>query len=74
LVKAYLVVQRTHEIGIRMALGANPRDVLKLMINQGMKLTLIDVALGLLSAFALTRFIAGMTRYERRSDFECLQE
>jgi putative ABC transport system permease protein len=57
-VMSYLVAQRTHEIGIRIALGAHPRDVLKLMINQGMRLTMIGVIIGLLSAFALTRFMS----------------
>jgi len=52
---SYAVAQRTREIGVRMALGASRRDVLKLVVRQGMKLTFIGLALGLVSSLALTR-------------------
>jgi putative ABC transport system permease protein len=57
---SYAVTQRTREMGIRMALGAQVRDVLGLVLKQGMLLALIGQALGLAGAFALTRLIRGL--------------
>jgi ABC-type antimicrobial peptide transport system permease subunit len=57
---AYIVTQRTREIGIRMALGAGKRDVLKLVLLQGMKPVFLGVALGLVVAFAATRVASNL--------------
>ena len=57
-VMAYSVAERTHEVGIRMALGAQKSDVLGLIIRKGMSITLIGIAVGLAIAFALTRLMA----------------
>jgi putative ABC transport system permease protein len=62
---SYGVAQRTHEIGVRVALGAERRDVLRMVVGQGVKLAAIGVAVGVVGAIAITRvltsFLVGVT-------------
>jgi putative ABC transport system permease protein len=59
-VMSYGVAQRTHEIGVRVALGAESGDVLRLVIGQGLRLTLLGVVLGWLGALGVSRFLSGL--------------
>jgi ABC-type antimicrobial peptide transport system permease subunit len=59
-VLSYVVGQRSREIGIRIALGAQRADVLRLMLGEGMKMALVGVAIGMVAALALTRLMVQM--------------
>jgi putative ABC transport system permease protein len=59
-VLSYSVSQRVHEMGLRMALGANARDLMRLVVGQGLRVVLVGVASGVIASFAATRLLAGM--------------
>jgi len=65
---SYAVAQRTHEIGVRMALGAEARHVLALIVGEGARLTLIGTAIGVVAAIGLTRLMASMLFQVRPTD------
>ena len=67
-VMSYLVAQRTHEIGIRVALGAQTRDILQLTLGHGLQLALCGVAIGTVAALFSTRVIAGLLFGVRAAD------
>jgi predicted permease len=67
-ITAYGVARRAHEIGIRMALGAEKRDVLRMVMGQGLKLALAGVAIGMAGALALTRFLSSLLYGVRPTD------
>ena len=68
---SYSVTQRTHEIGIRMALGAGQRDVEHMVVREAMTLAAIGGAVGLGGGFALTRVLAGLLKRVNRK-LECV--
>jgi predicted permease len=65
---AYSVSQRTHEIGVRLAIGAQRRDVLRLVLRDGAKLALLGIAIGIIAALALTRLMASLLFEVRPTD------
>jgi putative ABC transport system permease protein len=71
-VMAYSVAQRTQEIGIRMALGAQKQDVLRMIVGQGLRLVIAAMVIGLFAAFAVTKSIASLLYGVGATDFATL--
>jgi putative ABC transport system permease protein len=67
-VMSYVTAQRTHEIGVRMALGAQKADILGMVVGRGLKLTLIGVAIGIAGALSLTQFLSSLLYGVRPTD------
>jgi putative ABC transport system permease protein len=67
-VMTYAVTQRTHEIGVRMALGAHSHDVMRLVVGYGMRLSILGLVIGLVGALSLTRFISSLLYQVKASD------
>jgi ABC-type antimicrobial peptide transport system permease subunit len=67
-VTAYVAGQRTHEVGVRVALGAQPADIVSLLLGEGLRLGLVGVAVGVASALVLTRVMRNLLYGVRASD------
>jgi putative ABC transport system permease protein len=67
-VVSYVAAQRTREIGVRMALGAERREILALVVGQGMRPIALGIAIGIVTAIGVTRFMAGLLFHVRPLD------